>query len=205
MKYKKMLIFIASLLVLAVISFQSPVKANEEIAREHASRGSELYSAGSYDGAIEEFLLAIDLGSEDYQVYYKLGQIYGLHKNNPLKARIYYEKYLILDPLGNLVEGNPYVEASFYVGNVYFDEENYTKAAGYYKKATDMRSPDTETMCRAHYKLGLCYIKLNNLDLAEKAFITTIQMCDSAENHLKSSNIIKACKEKSQKALEKYF
>jgi len=121
-----------------------------------------------YDKAIEQYVSALKLKPDDVELNYNLGYIYDFHKSDPAKAKNYYSKCLKLDPKGQFAE-NTYL----YLGKIYFTEKNYDKAIAQYKGAAALKDSNAGV---ALYNLGLCYIKTDKLDIAEKELLESAKL-----------------------------
>lgn len=99
---------LALVALLAVVTPAASARAEEAIddpterAAEHYRRGSELYGAGEYDRAIEEFLAAWALAPEPLLLF-NVAQAY-LAKGDRRMAYEYYRKYVDADPQGQAAE-----------------------------------------------------------------------------------------------------
>jgi tetratricopeptide (TPR) repeat protein len=149
-----------------------------------------------YDKAVEQYQAALKLKPDDKELNYNLGRVLQYGKNNPEKAKPYYAKYLKLDPKGSLAE-----EIYFSLGKIYCDEKNYEKASAQYKCAVELKGAN---QAMAHYYLGLCYIKINKPDLAEKEMVESAKSFPTEATIYGTLGEIYMKKKDFQKAIENY-
>ena len=138
----------------------SAVKLAPKITDYRKALGIVYEKWNKYDKAVEQYQAALKLKPDDKELNYNLGRVLQYGKNTPEKAKPYYAKYLKLDPKGSFAE-----EVYFSLGKIYCDEKNYEKASAQYKGAVALKGANQGM---AHYYLGLCYLKINKPDLAEK-------------------------------------
>jgi len=136
------------------------IKLAPEITDYRKALGIVYEKWNKYDKAVEQYKAALKVKPDDKELNYNLGRVLQYGKNNPEKAKPYYAKYLKLDPKGSFAE-----EVYFSLGKIYCDEKNYEKASAQYKGAIALKGANQGM---AHYYLGLCYLKINKPDLAEK-------------------------------------
>lgn len=75
----------------------------------------------------------------------------------------------------------------YYLAEIAYQQEDYATAATEYKLLIN-NYPRSQKITNAHYKLGLCYLKLNNLEQARTQFETVIREYPNTEEALLARN-----------------
>ncbi len=125
----------------------------------------ELFQKELYGPAIQQFSTYISLSTDplkksDAEIYRAVGHLKSGHEN----AEITLEEMLEKHPenaLNNLVY--------FELGNYYFDNNKFKRAAGYYAK-TDISGLSEEKTDEMNFKMGYSFLKAKKNDLAKSHF-----------------------------------
>jgi tetratricopeptide (TPR) repeat protein len=148
--------------------FTKGAEAHPKSARMLAALGAALFAAGRYEAAARRLCAASDLNPADTSPYIFLGRIDAIalwRRQNasadprdlePVETLL--TKAVSLDP--------KYGEAYLQLGVLYFTEENYQKAIGFYTKAAEVNPQLSE----AHYRLGVAYERTGEPAKAKEQF-----------------------------------
>jgi tetratricopeptide (TPR) repeat protein len=124
------------------------------------SRGIDLYQNGDYEGSISEFkrVIGLDYSSDNaIKAYNYTGMAY-LRLDRPDDAIKTYQAAIRVSPTDDSLH--------LALGNIYFDQKNYTTAEKEYKAAVKLNSQSKTNW----YSLGQAYLSTNQYDEAEDAF-----------------------------------
>jgi tetratricopeptide (TPR) repeat protein len=89
------LILVSTLLFFALL--KTGAESNTPEALVHFAKGNEFFQNGAYEKAIESYLRVDSMGFESPALYYNLGNSF-FRSNKLGKARLYFEKALLMDP-----------------------------------------------------------------------------------------------------------
>lgn len=157
------------------------------VAREKAYRNKGMTARAKMDGERVR-VLGLEL-AKDYQDAANL-----MLANGNIEGAIrYYTRSIDLDPLGRDRDGNA-GETYIYLGQLYFNSENYTEAIRDFNKALSVNPKSWLAMS----DLGTCYAKLGRLDQAESFYLKSLRFNPS--NDLSFFNLGKLYAEKKQPA-----
>lgn len=127
---------IGGVTVLGLIANQDPTEevVPTSTAAEHVAAGREFIAQGLNGTAIEEFELAIELGSRDPDMYFELVGLYldGGQVDNAVGT---------LDRLGSYTMDDPAIQEQ--LGWYYFDLEMFENAIGYFERTLEL-NPEAE-------------------------------------------------------------
>lgn len=162
-------------------------------AEIHCNLATVQQSLGKLNDARRHFQRAIALDSNLVPALNNYANLLHTHDKNYDQAKILYEKVLRIDPsftmallnlsnlykdLGNRSLCKDYLlkayaidankaEIAYALGNVYFDDADFSAAIEYYQRAVSL-APD---FAMAHNSLGITFKKLNQIEFALKHFI----------------------------------
>lgn len=119
------------ILVLVLVCLSGKLIAQQQ-AKELVDTGYENYQKGNYEEAVNYFLKAAEIDSEDPEIYYLAGVCKSQLMQNEA-AIDFYEKALALDP--------DYAEVHYEKGYSYFLMNEYEKAIASFDKAVESK-PD---------------------------------------------------------------
>ena len=119
---------------------------------------AEIYEKeGGMRKAIDEYVAAIDIRKNDYDSYYKIGDL--LHQLG--------KKDEATTMLNNLLKNKPeYYRASLLLGEILCEQEKFKEATNVYMEALKYRPNDYEL----YYSLGIAYTRLNDFQSAKSCY-----------------------------------
>jgi tetratricopeptide (TPR) repeat protein len=176
-------IFLSILIITALMSCggsKDEISIEDETPESLLQKGEVEFSNANYDQSIKLAQLMLDnFPTSDLHIDAQLliSKSYGAQEKYEdqfdlllrlLKENIIPEKVpLIYMQIGEFYENS----AKWNPGDVTTDSLDYTNAAGYYKKAVFYpNSDDRYTKANALYRMGLMYAKLNDIEVASKAY-----------------------------------
>jgi len=148
----------------------SDSKANTTATLSNAtlSKGIDLYQNGDYKGAISAFKSVIGLelnqNTDNAMNAYNYAGMAYLRLNQPDDAIKTYKAAIQVSPTDDSLH--------LALGNIYFDQKNYTDAEKEYKAAANLNSQSTTNW----YSLGQVYLATNRYKEAEDAFTKVKQL-----------------------------
>lgn len=111
-----------------------------------------------------------------FRTYFNLGLL-SLKQNNQQQAINYFKQ--------SLDESNNYCPSHFQLGNIYFNQGDYSKALNSYKSAAQGACYDSPG---PHFKQGLSYMKLKEYDIAQDKFNEVIERFSDQSNYQSMAN-----------------
>jgi tetratricopeptide (TPR) repeat protein len=180
-------------------SYRKSLEMNPDFAETHRKLAYLLMRRNAFDEAQRELEIARNLLPKDPLAYQNLGEVY-LARQDYGKAREEFQNCLKLNPkyspaysalgLIYLAEGNkPKAQASletavqmdkdnadaqYTLCEIYMEQKNYTKAEQTLREA--MRSEKFDYNPEAYTRLGTIHLFKEELDKAEKAFLTALKL-----------------------------
>ena len=146
---------------------------------------------GGMRRAIDEYALAIDCNTKDYNSYYKIAELL-----NDLG-----KKDEAIEMLQNLVSNKPeYYEASILLGDLLCEKERFKEAVSVYTDALRYKPADYDL----YYNLGIAYTRLNDFSSAKECYEKAAEINHKLHNAKYNLGQI-ALIEKDLEDAEKYF
>ncbi len=133
-------------------------KKSQEESKNQFLLGVELYQAGQYDLAIENFESVLKDNPDFAEGYYNIGMAY-LKKGDLDNAVVQMAKAIELKP--------DFIQAFFGLGQVYLEKGEMEKATDMFKQAVDIAPDDAST----YVNLGIFYFTNNEDSLALEALL----------------------------------
>lgn len=132
---------------------QAGITPKELSASVYLDKGLSEYNQNNTNGAINNFLKAIEIDPKYAQAYNNLGCIYS--DKSDLETAFFYLK--------KAIEINPnFAEAYYNIGNAYKRKKEIENSIIYYKKAISINPRYTS----AYFNLGNTYFEINQLETA---------------------------------------
>ena len=158
MLWKKLLL-VMSVLFLATLPSAAQEKQNPE-AIKHYNAGVELWKAGDYEKALQEYKQSLALDSTSVQTLYGIGLVY--RQLDQLDEAIEY--------LSKAVRINPrYVDAYYDLGLTYWKQKEYDQAINQFLTVTNFGPEGGSKYHKAYFSLGRLYQLKKELDQAKEA------------------------------------
>ena len=171
-----------------------------EVIQASVSRNNKINSI-SYEYLLFYLSIAIVLDPLFYEAYFNMAQIYEILENYP-KAESYYNKIpdnqnLFIESQINIATNNSKI--SFHeenlmilknllnknnqnisiiisLANIYRIEKNYKEAIKYYTNIINLNNNSYKEYWRVFYLRGICYERLKKWNLAEKDFLSSLEI-----------------------------
>lgn len=112
------------------------IQDNSDIEDKKLEAAKGLYQSGNYSGALKLYLDMINM-SVSYKLYYEIGRCY-YKLNDIINAELYFTRSVELENYKN--------PSYVFLGNIYFKQDNITKAIEYWTTSFSYK-PDDEFVC----------------------------------------------------------
>ena len=148
-----------------------PETVQQQQAQESEKRGLEAFTEGRCEEAVEHFQTALTLDSSREESFKKsLARALQCQASSLMDTKQLEKVEVLLLESVKLDSGS--VDGYYQLGNLYYERENYLKAAENYQEAVGL----DPKLHKAFFNLGLSYMKLKKNDNAETVFDTVVKL-----------------------------
>lgn len=161
----------------AAYEYEQSIKYRDDVALSHLRLGANYARIGKLDEAAKNLTLASVLNPEDLQARYLLALIYSTQRSFD-KAAHEYEMIL-----KSFSENDPQnIEIYVYLGQLYYSQDQLTKAAEQFEKALELDDQNTEMM----YLLSSLYEEMDKREMSTIILKNCIKVDDAHAGCLNS-------------------
>lgn len=208
--------FLVVLLVLAFLAIDTLGQKSQTLAQSALKRGNELFAAGRYEQAVEEYARVTAEAGDIYATalynigvsYYELWQTdraisfyqKAIQSRKGRYPRALYALAVALEDKGNLREAEDAYHRSLFVTNGNYALANYRlgllvaktdvkRASEFFRKALEQPG---EHVAAAHNNLGVMLARMRLLNEAERQFVVALRQTDG--NYPDAAYNLKLCR-----------
>lgn len=193
-------------------TFTSIIEMDSSNPELFYKRGNIYQALGDYKNSLEDYNKAITLDKQNYEYYFgKYFLLKEQEKDNEAvnvledvidvkvdssddsfqlaRAYFYMEEYEKASDSFNQIINDGFVDAHFYLGNIYENQGDYEKAVHHYEVFVSETSANNAAI--AYNQLGFCLLKINEYEKALTYFDLGLELKDtSLEKALRRNKII---------------
>ncbi len=123
----------------------------------HKTLGQLYEKEGNDNVALDEYIRAVDLNNQDYDMQYKVAEL--LQKTDKNEEAI-----IMLQDLLKMKPGH--IQATLLLGNILYDEERFKEAVSVYMAAMQYNPLEYEL----YYNIGMAFTRLNDFQRAKEFY-----------------------------------
>lgn len=129
----------------------------------HKILGKIYEDEGKINVALDEYIKAVEINQEDYELQYKVATLFQKSEKN--------EEAIIM--LQDLLKVKPdYIKATLLLGNILYDEERFKEAVSVYTAALRYNITEYEL----YYNLGMTFTRLNDFQKAREYYLRAAKL-----------------------------